>query len=324
MREKRRLERKQFKIDRAAAMLDAAKTAEAVLVTGQAPTLPNEAGGSVDADADADAREEEDETETAAIIGADVARPSSPTPSSSTTATAIDVSSLTPQTYLVRPTRPDANRNRGRKAFKRKPPAPAPAQSNVNATQAGTTEAATSARASADTLAAAPPTMPLPTVPQAEVDVDDEVDPLPEDDELEEELIGEMEHLQLSLEEAWFLSSAVGVLRIYDPATVRLPPHVLGFVSRLLLSCLVWCAPGADPYTQQAFLPPSAVLPLLLTPTSIAPTTVRPKLRPDDPFLVSYIGYHHFRALGWVVKPGIKFCADWLLYRRGPVFSHSA
>lgn len=44
----------------------------------------------------------------------------------------------------------------------------------------------------------------------------------------------------------------------------------------------------------------------------------------DDPFLVSYVAYHHFRSLGWVVKPGIKFCCDWLLYKRGPVFSHSA
>jgi tRNA-splicing endonuclease subunit Sen2 len=48
------------------------------------------------------------------------------------------------------------------------------------------------------------------------------------------------------------------------------------------------------------------------------------KLLPDDPFLVSYVSYHHFRSLGWVVKPGIKFSCDWLLYRKGPVFSHSA
>jgi tRNA-splicing endonuclease subunit Sen2 len=49
--------------------------------------------------------------------------------------------------------------------------------------------------------------------------VDDEVDALPEVDEYED-LIEEMEHLQLSLEEAWFLSAALGVLKVYDPATV--------------------------------------------------------------------------------------------------------
>lgn len=46
-------------------------------------------------------------------------------------------------------------------------------------------------------------------------------------------------------------------------------------------------------------------------------------MRPDNPFLVSYVAYHHYRSLGWVVKTGIKFCVDWLLYKRGLVFSHA-
>lgn len=46
-------------------------------------------------------------------------------------------------------------------------------------------------------------------------------------------------------------------------------------------------------------------------------------LRFDNPFLVQYVVYHHFRSLGWVVKSGIKFCVDWLLYKKGPVFSHA-
>jgi tRNA-splicing endonuclease subunit Sen2 len=74
---------------------------------------------------------------------------------------------------------------------------------------------------------------------------------------------------------------------------------------------------------EQGTYPPSAsILPLFITPTALSSS--KPALRPDDPFLVSYVAYHHFRSLGWVVKPGIKFAADWLLYRRGPVFSHSA
>ena len=187
-------------------MLDAAKTAENVLVTGQAPPVPGESSlpGFQE-----DMEQEEQEQESGP-------RPSSPTPSTSTTA--LDVSSLTPQTYLVRPTRPDANRNRGRKAFKRRPPPPtAAAQSNEN-------QASTSAGSGPAT-----PATPIPTisvVPETqEPEVDDDVEPLPEEDELEEEMIEEMEHLQLSLEEAWFLSAGLGVLKIYDSESVRTPPR---------------------------------------------------------------------------------------------------
>lgn len=40
-------------------------------------------------------------------------------------------------------------------------------------------------------------------------------------------------------------------------------------------------------------------------------------LQPDDPFLLNYVVYHHFRSLGWVVKSGIKFAVDY----RKPHFS---
>ncbi|KIJ20828.1 hypothetical protein PAXINDRAFT_66761 [Paxillus involutus ATCC 200175] len=43
----------------------------------------------------------------------------------------------------------------------------------------------------------------------------------------------------------------------------------------------------------------------------------------DNPFLVNYVVYHHYRSLGWVVKSGIKFCVDYLLYKRGPIFAHA-
>jgi tRNA-splicing endonuclease subunit Sen2 len=38
-------------------------------------------------------------------------------------------------------------------------------------------------------------------------------------------------------------------------------------------------------------------------------------IRPDNPFIVSYVVYHHYRSLGWVVRNGVKFCADWVLYK---------
>lgn len=43
----------------------------------------------------------------------------------------------------------------------------------------------------------------------------------------------------------------------------------------------------------------------------------------DDRFLYDYIVYHHFRSRGWCVRSGVKFGTDYLLYRRGPPFSHA-
>ena len=168
VREKRRIERKQFKIDRAAAMLQAAKTAEAVLTAGATQPAP---AATVADTGDAD--------ETASVT---------------TAGEGVDLASLTPQTFLVRPTRPDSNRNRGTNAFKRRPK---PAQPATAATPS--------------TASAAPPVPDLgPDAPRDE-----------EEDEIDyEAMVEEMEHLQLSLEEAWFLASALGVLRIYDPSTV--------------------------------------------------------------------------------------------------------
>jgi len=45
--------------------------------------------------------------------------------------------------------------------------------------------------------------------------------------------------------------------------------------------------------------------------------------RPDNPFIVNYVAYHHYRSLGWTIKSGVKFCVDYLLYKRGPVFDHA-
>ncbi|KAK8041514.1 tRNA-splicing endonuclease subunit Sen2 [Apiospora phragmitis] len=85
------------------------------------------------------------------------------------------------------------------------------------------------------------------------------------------------EHLQLTREEAFFLTFGLGVLKVRDEKSGE------------LLS------------TQDLQL----------------------DFQSDDPFLVQYAVYHHFRSLGWVVRPGIKFGCDWLLYNRGPAFSHA-
>lgn len=102
------------------------------------------------------------------------------------------------------------------------------------------------------------------------------------------------EHLQLTPEEAFFLSFGLGVLEVTDPASGKV-------LSRQELFSL---------FRQYSYFPPRN-----------GPD--EPDLEPDDGFLVHYAVYHHFRSLGWVPRGGIKFGVDWLLYTRGPVFDHA-
>jgi tRNA-splicing endonuclease subunit Sen2 len=103
--------------------------------------------------------------------------------------------------------------------------------------------------------------------------------------------IRDQEHIQLTLEEAFFLSYALGALNILDPET-KSP------ISNLDLFYL---------FRKTSYFPPLA----------------NPSLSPDDPFMTNYVVYHHFRSLGWVLRSGIKFSVDYMLYVRGPVFTHA-
>lgn len=86
------------------------------------------------------------------------------------------------------------------------------------------------------------------------------------------------EHLQLAPEEAFFLTFALGALKVVDTATQAVIP------TRDLLTLL----------RQHSYFPPR----------------MSEALQPDDPFLVNYAVYHHFRSLGWVPRPGVKFGVD--------------
>lgn len=86
------------------------------------------------------------------------------------------------------------------------------------------------------------------------------------------------EHLQLAHEEAFFLTFALGALKVTDSAT-------------------------------QKTLSTSDLL-ALLRQNSYFPTQPSSGLQPDDPFLIHYAVYHHFRSLGYVPRPGIKFGVD--------------
>ncbi|KAK3297314.1 uncharacterized protein B0H64DRAFT_122494 [Chaetomium fimeti] len=100
------------------------------------------------------------------------------------------------------------------------------------------------------------------------------------------------EHFQLAPEEAFFLAFSLGALKVVDPVT------------------------GSPISTEH-------LLPLFRSHSYFTPRTSHSGLRPDDPFLINYAVYHHFRSLGWVPRHGIKFGVDWIIYQRGPVFDHS-
>ena len=108
----------------------------------------------------------------------------------------------------------------------------------------------------------------------------------------EEPVLNNEEHLQLSTEEAFFLVYGLGVLRVLDD-------------------------------TRTDTIPTSSLLPLFCRHSYFPPGDPLTDLAPDDPFMISYVVYHHFRSLGWVVRSGVKFGVDYILYNRGPVFSHA-
>ncbi|KAK3325996.1 hypothetical protein B0H66DRAFT_145300 [Apodospora peruviana] len=110
--------------------------------------------------------------------------------------------------------------------------------------------------------------------------------------------VGELtdkEHFQLAPEEAFYLVFALGALSVVDSVTgAPIPTDELLTLFRA-----------------HSYFPPRPIDSPLTT------------LQPNDPFLVQYAVYHHFRSLGWVPRHGIKFGVDFILYQRGPVFDHS-
>ncbi|KAG7443651.1 uncharacterized protein BT62DRAFT_934886 [Guyanagaster necrorhizus] len=112
--------------------------------------------------------------------------------------------------------------------------------------------------------------------------------------DIDEEELEDVEHLQLTLPEAFFLIWNFDCLTVLNPDTYE--PMSLG---------QIW-----NTFQQVHLFPPVPNAP------------VQP-LQFDNPFLINYVVYHYYRSLGWVVRGGTKFCVDYLLYKRGPVFSHA-
>ena len=134
-----------------------------------------------------------------------------------------------------------------------------------------------------------------------------------EEEPIEEEPIEDVEHLQLTLQEAFFLLWNLDCLTVLDSVTVRFTRLTSCYVLKNDMQDeamdlkKIWSA------FQRVYHPPGL-------PPSVSSTY---DARFDNPFLVHYAAYHYYRSLGWVVKGGIKFCVDYLLYKRGPVFAHA-
>lgn len=124
----------------------------------------------------------------------------------------------------------------------------------------------------------------------------------------------DQEHLQLTLEEAFFLTYVLGALKICKEDALLPSPYLLR------LFCAYSTFPAPEHTEQQLYTlfecrQVSSNFPL--------DTSDVHSIAPDNPFLLKYVVFHHFRSLGWVVRPGIKFAVDYLLYNRGPAFSHA-
>ncbi|KAF1830795.1 hypothetical protein BDW02DRAFT_84624 [Decorospora gaudefroyi] len=136
----------------------------------------------------------------------------------------------------------------------------------------------------------------------------------------------DLEHLQLTPEEAFFLTYVLGVL---DVVTVKeddldRPSNQYPAWYLLRLYCAHALSPSEDPHQEKTLTHLSTAYNASKGATLVGSAlSCVPSIEPDNPFLLKYVVYHHFRSLGWVVRPGIKFAVDYLLYIRGPAFTHA-
>jgi len=136
----------------------------------------------------------------------------------------------------------------------------------------------------------------------------------------------DIEHLQLTPEEAFFLTYVLGILNIVSDCgkepSESSTPYPAWYLMRL------YCAHVSG---QSETTDLEGTLTHLRTAYNMSKGATRPDpalscippIAPDNPFLLKYVVFHHFRSLGWVVRPGIKFAVDYLLYIRGPAFTHA-
>ncbi|ODV63835.1 tRNA splicing endonuclease subunit SEN2 ASCRUDRAFT_73602 [Ascoidea rubescens DSM 1968] len=108
----------------------------------------------------------------------------------------------------------------------------------------------------------------------------------PEDKKLinaKEHDVNQLEYLQLMPVETFFLSFSLGCVNVYEKKEIFLK---------------------------------------LLSTTELFLKSVK-SLKADDKFIMKYVVYHNYRSKGWCVRSGIKFGCDFLIYNKGPPFSHA-
>jgi tRNA-splicing endonuclease subunit Sen2 len=137
----------------------------------------------------------------------------------------------------------------------------------------------------------------------------------------EEVEIQDQEHLQLTTEEAFYLAYSLGALSVVGESTdegedASLDPYPTWYLLRLYAAHATFPVPEAELQQLKLAYGQSTI--------ALSPSVgLVPSVEPDNQFILRYVVYHHFRSLGWVVRPGIKFAVDYLLYLRGPAFHHA-
>lgn len=135
--------------------------------------------------------------------------------------------------------------------------------------------------------------------------------------------IQDQEHLQLTPEEAFYLTYTLGSLSILCDEKEELlggaasKPYSTSYLMRLFAQY------ASSPVSEDCIQRLQAAYQLHEGGTSLVAEPSAPRIEPDNAFILRYVVYHHFRSLGWVVRPGIKFAVDYLLYMRGPAFHHA-
>ncbi|KAI8927352.1 hypothetical protein BC831DRAFT_452568 [Entophlyctis helioformis] len=121
---------------------------------------------------------------------------------------------------------------------------------------------------------------------------------------------------RLMLEEAFFLAYAFGCISVHDAADALKTPLD---IESLWSQCR---QVRKQLHTGHAFMnsePPEPGAAGAGTGTA----DMEGAAGAATDFAVHYAVYHYYRSHGWVVKSGHLFGADFVLYRKGPIFRHS-
>ncbi|KAF9962184.1 tRNA splicing endonuclease subunit sen2 [Modicella reniformis] len=137
------------------------------------------------------------------------------------------------------------------------------------------------------------------------------------------------EHLQLSLEEAFFLVFAVECISVtktteVSTATLDMVQPLTEAGKKVVSRCPIPAMSIQECWLR--FSEASTLQPRQRTQyhhPSRSPTSPGFEITASNPFVVRYVVYHYYRSQGWIVKDGLKYGSDFLLYKKGMVFGHS-